>query len=179
MSLGSMEQREGMEKRAQELIEQAYQCGFKAGQERAKEMEISKYIEKGRNEAWGAIKRIVLPKSKGGLSLDELKKLFGTHWFDEISEIYTLEEILDKIHDFEKKQKQKQEESSKIRVGDEVIYNCGNDKGKATVIDVDVDVLHLLTENGCYISEEFKDVKKTNRNFSEIAEVVKKMKEEQ
>lgn len=61
MNLGSMEQHtEGMKKQTQELIEQAYQKGYKAGyaeceEELAKEAiaegEQEKWIEQGRNEA--------------------------------------------------------------------------------------------------------------------------------
>lgn len=177
MSLETMKQRtEGIRKQASELIEQAYQRGFKAG-ENSRIDECAKALDEaviaGRNEAWEAAEKV------WSCAHSERRKIFGVDTYSDgavdIFKDFSASEAIEKIKAYE----EKKQEEDEIKVGDEVIYNCGNDKDKATVIDIDVDVLHLLTENGCYISEEFKDVKKTGRHFPEIAEVLKKMQEEE
>ena len=183
MALGTMTPRtEGIRKQASELIEQAYQLGYQEVVESCAEAAgqackdaKNDGITEGRNEAWEAARKLVSMRYK---KCKEVLGdcILGINTIDELFVRCTASEAIEKLRAYE--EQKKQEEDSEIHVGDEVIYNCGNDKNKATVIDIDVDVLHLLTENGCYISEEFKDVKKTNRNFPEIAEVLKKMQED-
>lgn len=177
MSLGNIEQRtEEMKKQVLELIEQSYQDGYKSGYKVWKNsafdnaiIDATSFIEQGRNEAW----RLALHIFR--LNQKERKAVFG-YDRDTVNVLESMDasEVLEKIRAYEE---QKREET-KIKVGDEVIYSCGNYKDKATVIDIDADILHLLTENGCYLSEEYKDVKKTGRHFTEIAELLKKLREE-
>ena len=167
MSLGNMEQRtEEMKKQVLELLDRVYVRGYIDG-ENSRINECAKALDEaviaGRDEAWEAAKKIVnLCQGQSCVALD---------WLNDCS----ASEAIEKIRVYEE---QKREEDNEIHVGDEVIYNCGKYKDKATVIDIDMDVLHLLTENGCYLSEEFKDVKKTGRHFTEIAELLKKLREE-
>ena len=167
---------EGVKRQARDFIEQAYKSGYNAGYSKAEndycaktEDDRQSSYELGLNVAWEAARKLSDSKNVNEILDDTI------FYCVNIFERHTASEAIEKLHAYE--EQKKQEENTKFHVGDEVIYNCGNDKDKATVIDIDVDVLHLLTENGCYINEKFKDVKKTNRNFSEIAEVLKKMRE--
>ena len=170
--LGTEKQRtEGIKRQADELIEQAYQRGFKAGQENAMELEVSKYIEKGRDEAWDAFKTI---------------HKFAPYCFLDCfpngnDELYSLSihEVIRRVHEYDQK---KQEDDSEIHVGDEV-YCKYRPHVKFVVTKTD-DMGHTgYTLNGFSINgEQFcdKDASrwvKTGRHFPEIAEVLEKMKE--
>ena len=175
MSLGTQEQRtEGMKKQAIELIEQAYNRGFKAGQERAMEMEISKYIDKGRNEAWEAADKL------NRMTLDEVIKVFAD---DPLCHTITRERIftcctpscaIKKLHDYEMKKKEEKD----IKVGDEVIYNSiakgelrccviGNDGRRYLML------MHESFSVPQIVSKE--DCKRTGRRFPEVNEILKKL----
>lgn len=110
MSLGT----EGIRKQASELIEQAYNRGYKAGQENALTVDSDKYREQGRNEAWEVFKTI--------------HKLAPYCFLDCFpngnDELYSLSinEVIRRVREYEEK---KQEEDSEIRVGDEVVSNNG------------------------------------------------------
>lgn len=167
MSLGSMEQQtEGMKRQAIELIEQAYNRGFKAGQERAMEMEISKYIDKGRNEAWECIRKIEqMPTSES----EPIFNQFGLH---NIMNHYSATEAIEKLRAYD--EQKKQDDDKHINVGDEVILNDGD---KAVVTEHHSDVVCVVKHDGCTSFKSKDDIKKTGRTFPEIAEVLKKMKE--
>lgn len=72
--LGSMEQRtEGMKRQAKELIEQAYNRGYKAGYDKAFatlnenwQLVTSEAEEKGRNEAWEVARKLMLSSECDG-----------------------------------------------------------------------------------------------------------------
>ena len=60
MSLGTEKQRtEGIKRQADELIEQAYQRGFKAGKVAWEEKTKDFFVEQGRHEAWETAKELV------------------------------------------------------------------------------------------------------------------------
>jgi len=71
--------------------------------------------------------------------------------------------------------RQYEQEKEEIQVGDEVI---SEDDIKATVIDMDDYLLHVLDENGVVQGWPREDVAKTDRHFPEIAAVLEKMREE-
>ncbi len=191
MSLGTMEQRtEGMKKQAQELIEQAYNRGFKAGQENALAVDSDKFIEQGRNEAWEASKKIYLSVVHGGLSEEEIREIFSD---EEIREIFGVEwktiknfsasEAVEKLRAYEEK---KREEGEEINVGDEVILNVTSsfDAGTKAIIIADEKTsmfrYNVLTGNGDTDWLDKDDInRKTGRHFPEIVEVLKKMQEDE
>lgn len=183
MSLGTMEQRtEGMKRQAQDLIEQAYHRGFKAGREDRQDWEkdqADRLIEKGRNEAWEAAKKL------DDMEFGELKGLFdGDPLVDVIDSIFnhiTASEAINKLRAYENQKKQ--EEDKEIHVGD-------------VIRDDDVEAVVTWCDgknwNGFLLKRKNEDVgevgqvyscmscndwKKTGRHFPEIAEVLKKMKE--
>ena len=131
MSLGTMEQRtEGMKKQAQELIEQAYHRGFKAGREDRQEWEkgqADRLIEKGMNMAWEAAKKIL---NACGINNTFLDEIFGVHAVFDIINTYSASEVIEKIKAYEEKQKQNDE----IRVGDEIQFYDNGRKGRRLVV---------------------------------------------
>ena len=81
----------------------------------------------------------------------------------------TMELILEKIRQYEQKQE-------KIKVEDEVI----NDEDiKSVTVDMDDYLLHVLDENGVIQAWPREDAVKTGRYFPEIAEVLRKLREEE
>ena len=180
MSLGNMEQRtEGIRKQASELIEQAYQRGFKAGYSKAEndyhtktEDDRQSSYELGLNEAWEAFKTI--------------HKLAPYCFLDCFpngnDELYSLSinEVIRRVREYEKKQ----EEDSEIRVGDEVTYTFHNGRSITPFV---VFKIECLEDGGKYYTgletSTMKcvygglDYVKTGRTFPEIAEVLKKLKE--
>lgn len=188
MSLGNMEQRtEGIRKQAGELIEQAYQRGFKAGREsnveqydKAWSEQAKDYIEIGRNEAWYAAQKLV---SAGYKECNEILG-DGVLEIESVDDVFvrcTASEAIEKIKAYEEK---KLEEDDEIQVGDEVTYTFHNGRSITPFV---VFKIECLEEGGKYYSgletSTMKcvhgglDYVKTGRHFPQIAEVLAKMKE--
>lgn len=186
MGLGSMEQRtEGMKRQAKELIEQAYQRGFKAGQENALVVNSDKFIEQGRNEAWEAARKLYLSVIHEGLLAREIKKNFGVEYecFSFILKDFSASKIIEKLRAYE--EQEKQEEDEEIHVGDEVILNVTSsfDAGTKAIIIADEKTsmfrYNVLTGNGDTDWLDKDDInRKTSRHFPEIVEVLNKMQED-
>ena len=170
--LGTQEERtEGIKRQAQELIDQAYERGFKAGKESEAIAIQDGHYQRGLNVAWGAAGKIV---RSDALTLEELRQIFGMTSFTDIFRSFSVSEATEKIRQYEE---QKRAKKSVINVGDEVIYDL-RDVLKAVVIDIDFDdTYHLLTENGCNITEH-GNLPRTGRHFDQIADVLKQMQEE-
>lgn len=167
--LGTMEQRTaGMKKQANELIEQAYNRGHKAGYEACKEPK-DVLIEKGRNEAWEAAKKIMQ------MNIVEKRAIFGEigrTTYAVISEL-SASEAIEKLRKYE--EQKKQEEEQEIRVGDEVYTE--DKEIKFVVTGIGEESAHLVDCNGNFAWEKTYLLFKTGRTFPEIAEVLKKMQE--
>lgn len=165
---------DGIRRQAQEPIEQAYQRGYKAGQENALVVDSDKFREQGRNEAWEAARKI-MSQNDASWSMKDMKEIFGLSYSTDIMLDLKASEAIEKIHAYEQK---KQNEAEEIHVGDEVLFNG---IAKAVVLRTRMRGL----ENYCFIicadgsggeCEKLK-LKKTGRTFPEIAEVLKKMQE--
>ena len=175
--LGTQEERtKGMKRQAQELIDQAYQRGLKAGVESCIDSltaDIERYIEKGRNEAWEALKRICC-YGKGCLSGSELEEIFGTSNDSDIILHNTASEAIEKIKAYEE---QKQEDSE-IHIGDEVAFPDGYKfiVGGLEMGGCTFDGLYV-NGNGVDTGLDKSRVTKTGRTFPEIVEVLKKIQE--
>lgn len=177
MSLGNIEQgTAGIKKQAKELIEQAYQRGFKAGREYSKDWEkdqADRLIEQGRNEAWEAAHKLVsMEYWKCNEVLGDGVLTIETN--DEIFTRCTASEAINKLRAYEEQKKQK--EDSEIHVGDEVIHS---DWGtKAVVLDfVDDERITVYGKNGFTVDWRIDMARKTGRTFPEVVEVLKKLKE--
>lgn len=181
------ERTEGMKKQAQELIEQAYQRGYKAGyeegkgqawSEEVKKYEIEpekswKYIEQGRNEAWEAAKKLVDSKNVNEI-LDDDTLFYCVNIFER----HTASEAINKLRAYEEQKKQEADEE--IKVGDEV-FNKNVKKEIITFIVVKITDDSFGCEgfasNGGWVIDRIENLKKTGRTFPEIAEVLKKLQE--
>ena len=118
--------------------------------------------QQGLSDAWKAARKI---SSMDSLTRDEV---FGLVITSNIFDENTASEAIEKIRQYE-------QEKEEIKVGDEVI---SEDDIKATVIDMDDYLLHVLDENGVIQGWPREDVAKTDRHFPEIAAVLQKMREE-
>lgn len=180
MSLGTIEQRtEGMKRQAAELIEQAYNRGFKAGREYSKDWEkdqTDRFIEQGRNEAWEAAGKLVSMEywkcnevlGDGVLTIETDEEIFTR---------CTASEAIEKIRAYEA---QKQEEDERIEVGDEVVFH--NEDRPDTVMFVmkvaeDGFIDGMDAKGNLYAEKNPKNWTKTGRHLNEIAEVLKKMQD--
>lgn len=182
--LGTMEQRtKGMKKQAQELIEQAYNRGFKAGYEEGKgqawseevkkyEIEPDKkneYIEQGRNDAWETIIKILekpWPERRKALK-SECYVLY-----DMLLSI-SASEAIEKLRAYE--EQKKQEEEQEIRVGDEVYTE--DKEIKFVVTRISEESAHLVDFKGNFAWTKTYCLHKTGRHFPEIENVLGKLKE--
>lgn len=136
-------------------------------------------IEKGRDEAWEAIKKLYLPVPEGGLPDEAIREIFGAHNWIGIVRNFSASEVVEKIRAYEEKQK----ENSEFHIGDEV----QNDNGARGVvvgsIKNPVDGSEFISVFG--MGEDYEvpqimlkeDYKKTGRHFPEIVEVLKKLQE--
>lgn len=73
--------------------------------------------EVGANDAWELARKIVLPVSYGCYNGCELEDIFGSSSYTDIFINYTIQEILEKVKEYEKK---KEEEAAKPKLGDVV-----------------------------------------------------------
>lgn len=176
----SLERTEGIRKQAGELIEQAYQRGFKNG-ENSRIDECAKALDEaviaGRDEAWEAARTIIdfwfnvayCDPNKLAQLLD-IDAHIGDCVFEKFFEQFSASEAIEKIKAYEEKKQEKDE----IRVGDEVTYH--GDTGIVTSIISDD--IYVLLNDGCYMvrtSEVY--LIKTGRHFDVFAEFFKKLKE--
>jgi hypothetical protein len=173
---------EGIRRQASELIEQAYQRGYKVGYEAAKEnnksdteSRVAELMEIGRNEAWEAAGKLV------SMDYKECNKVLGDGvlTLEHAEDIFircTASEAINKLRAYEA---QKQKEDSEIHVGDEVYLLDVNYLSIVTSIDdyYGVEKATCITQNGKWYVNTISELHKTGRHFSEIAEVLKKLQE--
>ena len=179
--LGSKEQRtEGMKRQAQELIDQAYDRGFKAGKEQDisfHDEAVEKAYQRGLDDAWKCADKL------NRMTIDEVRSVFASDPFshtidrESIFSCCTPNLAIAKIKNFEEQKKAEEEE---IKVGDEVIrfYTDTNDTNyKGVVSKVSEKNLCIVWDDGSvgYFGKNI--VKKTGRHFDKIAEVVKQLQE--
>lgn len=167
----------GMKRQAVELIEQAYNRGYKAGQENALAVDSDKYREQGMNIAWEAASKVI--------KMGEYSRKFevfpecgdGEYPFDKVS----ASEAIERIHVYE--EQKKQEEDNEIHVGDvirdddveAVVTWCDGKNWNGFLLKrKNEDVGEVGQVYSCMSCNEWK---KTGRHFPEIAEVLKKLQE--
>jgi hypothetical protein len=169
---------EGIRRQASELIEQAYQRGYKVGYEAAKEnnksdteSRVAELMEIGRNEAWEAAKKLSDSKNVNEILDDTIVYCVN------IFERHTASEAIEKLRAYE--EKKKQEKDNKIHVGDEVYLLDVNYLSIVTSIDdyYGVEKATCITQNGKWYVNTISELHKTGRHFPEIAEVLKKLQE--
>lgn len=102
---------------------------------------IEKSYEDGMNYAWEMAKRIVTIEGRGGLSMGELNRIFGTTLLSEIFTKFTSSEAAEKIKEWD-------EENKQIKVGDVVLYG-GNEDMQGIVTNVSIgDTIYVMWDDG-------------------------------
>lgn len=128
--------------------------------------------KEGLEKAWEAVKRIVLSKKDGGISVDECQDAFNAGSLYEIVKhgmtIYDVVEALDK-HD----------EQNEIHVGDEVVFGDGQ---KAVVTKVYREVKRgviVVCSDGCTKCSTIDSIKKTGDHFPEVGKMLEALRGEE
>jgi len=132
-------------------LEQVRKEAYKEGREAG--------IKDGKCEAWEAARTLWNTPNR--------KEIFGYTTFNTVLTTLTAQETIEKIRQYE-------QEKEDFKVGDEVI---SDEDVKGVTIDMDDYLLHVLDKNGVVQAWPREDAVKTGRHFSEIAEVLQKMKE--
>ena len=175
------QQTAGMKKQAKELIEQAYQRGYREGYSKAEndyhaktEEDRQSSYELGLNMAWEAARKIAIENTVPFEEWDLLK--IGNSTLAVFNK-YSASEAIEKIREYE--EKKKHEEDSEIKVGDEVCSIYGEMIGIVTHIYSTTTAFNILWEDGGVGKGKNKsDFRKTGRTFPQIVEVLNKMREE-
>ena len=178
--LGSKEQRtEGMRRQAQELIDQAYERGFKAGYDKriadakdAWESAENEAYQRGLDDAWEAAKKIHVMFYK------DIEKIFGKPSEHYVYSELSASEAIAKIKEFE--EKQKKAETDEIMIGDEVIGKFGFFRGVVVGIDLQSQKASVLNV-GYQLPQTYSlncIDRTTGRHFSQILEVLEQLEGE-
>lgn len=86
--------------------------------------------------------------------------IFDGNYVEDILILNSIKDIVNFISDYEE---------NHLEVGDEIIFD---DDIKGVVLDVDLNDIYILNENGCAIKAKRQSLKKTGRNFTEILQVI-------
>lgn len=139
--------------------------------------EKSNNYEQGLNDAWELTRKLIISDYDGAYSAKDMRDIWEHGGFLSILKDFTAQQALEKLKKYEE---QKQKEKVKIYVGDEIYstltdckavvqhidawnrYQCFTDNGSQLVIDEQI-------FNDCWV--------KTGKNYSQIIEILKQMKE--
>ena len=155
----------GIKKQVAECINAAFSKGYETCFEQKKEIEDRAY-QKGLEEAWEVIRRLMLTSAEGGIPTDELTKMFGTGVYSIIRDrsIYEVKENIEAWV---------QQQDNEIKVGDEVIYHGEN----TVILRVYDDYIKIMYSDGTTNCTHPDSITKTGRHFDQIADVLKQMQE--
>ena len=160
-----------IEEQIHEFAEKMYQAGYADGNNTNL---IDEAYQEGLNDAWECVKEIIYFTGDGGLSDDELCEIFGTAFLRHILRDYLPSEAIQKIKDYEERKKQKDAE---ICVGDEVYaFQDSEIKRIAIYINDTGDVADTVLPSGMIMPCLIKDLTKTGKHYSQIAEVLKELR---
>lgn len=135
-------------------------------EEESKEKNIKTY-EDGLNEAWELARKIVCRETDGGKPIKWVEDTFGSVRTDIVMRNYSASEAIDAVESYEK-----------LKVGDEVEHVDTYDKVIVTHASKDTQHIDIMWEDGSVgIRAPIEKFKKTGRHFTEIEELLKKMKE--
>lgn len=119
-----------------------------------------KTYEDGLNEAWEAARKVLC---ESGCNLVKLEDIFERHTLDGILNTYTASEVIERFKKYER-----------FNVGDEVKWQ----NGLGVIIEYDGYSTTVMKPNGTATIVYNKTVlKKTGRNFPQIEEVLKQIKD--
>ena len=132
---------------------------------------MNKDYEEGLNEAWEIARKIVLHNYNEAYSADEVLDIWGDTSYFVILKEYTGKEALERLREYEKKKKEK------IHVGDEIIHKNTNEV--MVVVYSGNELIETVDSKGVCYSYDIEDkieLSKTGRNFPQIEEVLKEMR---
>ena len=132
-----------------------------------------KAYNRGLDETWEAVRKIIEDVVDGGYSSDVLREIFGVSTVQSIFKLNTASETIAKIKEYEDKQKQ----DAEIKVGDEVYSDAFDDKGIVTHITADkVACVCIICNGSTMMKVGVNGLHKTGRHFPQIAEVLAELR---
>ncbi|MCR5727215.1 MAG: hypothetical protein K6G24_07100 [Lachnospiraceae bacterium] len=179
MAKETISQTEGLCKEVTNCIRNAYDRGYKQGFKDGnynKEFFCNLNFEhgtyKGLDDAWECARKIVQREANGEENIVD-ERLDGYDTFM----TYTAAECITRIKEYEEKQKQA---DSEVKVGDEVVDDCGI-KSVVVTDEITSDGCVSLLTNYYQTTQLYpiKKLRKTGRHFDQIAEVLEQLKEAQ
>lgn len=152
------------------IADNIYQQGYEAGKAATpftdtKEAEDKAY-ERGLNDAWELVKKIINDENNGGY-------VFGYRYLFEVVDNYTASEALTKIREYEDKQKQ----DTKIKVGDEIRLHDAIEV-VTSVMSTGLQTIDASgnTSTWYYNTYPLETWEKTGRHFPQIAEILAELR---
>jgi len=160
-----------IEKLHDEIYRMGYQDGIEHGNinDGTFADKVKEAYDNGLTDAWECARRLTHPRY-GGYRDSEQKKIFGYENSDDVLTEYSASEAIQKIKEYEEKQKQPNE----FEIGDEVISKYGN---KGCVTSYDDDELCVLYRDGTVGRLPKCTYQKTGRQFPFLVAVLNEMKE--
>ena len=154
------------------IADNIYQQGYEAGKAATpftdtKEAEDKAY-NRGLNDAWELVKKIINDENNGGYPYNYL---LGYRYLFEVVDNYTASEALTKIKEYEDKQKQ----DAEIKVGDEV-YSEEDDLRFVVTRITNGRYEGICTDGACYCPLPLH-IKKTGRHAYRIIELLGELDE--
>ena len=153
---------EDLEHVRKEAFEKGYSTAV-AEQECAVGGAAEKGYQKGLSDVWDAIRKV------NDMILEEQGKVFKTVTIRDIIRKYSASEIIEKLRQYE------QEKKEQIQVGDEIKSVSG--KAVVTGLSPDNEHVRYVYFDGSTGVIHKSTVSRTGRHYPEIAEVLRKMKE--
>lgn len=129
--------------------------------------------QRGLNDAWEIVQKVFRFEKDGGMSYEELEKIFGTEFTAEIANL-PLEKVMSTLTDYEAKKKAEEE----IKVGDEVIQSFTHHEGVVVKLPLEGDIVTVLEKTGYAYGTPINNLKKTGRHFPQVAELLDAMEED-
>jgi len=149
------------------IREKAYEEGYTHGAHDAKKVfedHANEAYRKGLNDAWEAARKIVCLISDGGFTQDVLDSIFGSQSYQSIMAKYSASDAIEKISKYK---------SVQTQIGDEV----EGDFGIGMVTKPLEGGAYIMWKDGSCGSHTANEFKLTGRNFPELVEILRKMKE--
>lgn len=138
--------------------------------------------QRGLNDAWEAAKKIINLPRDGGLTVYDLKNIFGIDYDDpeRVLKDFKGESAVKRIATYEAKK-----QAEEIKVGDEITVRVHSPERTINVIVYDVLMIGSTMvydtlsfgEGKCFKISWNPEIKKTGRHFHQVAELLKAMEE--
>jgi hypothetical protein len=152
---------------ARESVKAAYLKGYKNGlnggniNDGTFAAKVREAYNNGLNDAEKAIHLLCLAPDDGGLSCEELERIFEYATISDILKRYTINEIAIRIKEYENRQKKADDE---IHVGDEIYQTNSTHKYIVTAF-LDNGGIFVLGDDGFTVVFTRDEIHKTGRNY--------------